>query len=464
MQVVVIGAGLAGLAAADELTRRGHRTVVLEAQPRVGGMAASWRRRGYWLDLGPHRFHTRDAELEEHLYELMEGELVRRERSSRIFLRGGYFHYPLQLTDVVCGLDRRILLGAARDYLFVRLGGALRRGPVRSFEQWVKRRFGRTLYEHFFEEYTSKAWGMPCSEISADWAAQRIGQAGLREAVRRMLWPPRDGEVRSLVREFLYPRRGGIGAIARRYHQRIVARGGEVRLAAPLRGIELEGRRVRRVHFECFGEVESLEPDHVINTAPLPALVEALFPAPRAEVLAAARALEHVAIVFVYLEVLRPTVSADHWIYLPEKSLRVHRVSEFKNFSDTSAPGETTALCCEITCRAGDATWRMDLEEAARVAAADLEACGLVAAKETRPLDLARLPHAYPVYDLEYRERLERLRREVGLVEGLTTTGRQGLFRYDNMDHSIAMGREAAREVDEGAPLRSSAASGRVAR
>ena len=447
MHVVVLGAGLAGLAAAHELLGLGHRVTVLEAEGRVGGMAASWRRGRYWLDYGPHRFHTSDPELERHLYEILDGEVVRRERISRIFLRGRYFHYPLQLGDVITGLDRRILLGAVRDYLLVRLGSAFRRVPDVSFEQWVKKRFGRTLYELFFEAYTSKAWGMPCDRISADWAEQRIGQAGLWDTVRKTLWPPRNGEVRSLVQEFLYPRRGGTGEIARKYHEKIAARGGHVHLAAPLRCVEFDGRRPRRVHYEFLGNNESVEADWVINTIPLPALVSSLLPPADESLLEAARCLEHVGIVFVYLEVMRPTVSPDHWIYLPEKELRVHRISEFKNFSDTSAPGENTALCCEITCREGDATWRMSLEQAARVAVADLERCGLVSAEETRPLDLARLPHAYPVYDLEYRERLELLRRGIENLECFTTTGRQGLFCYNNMDHSIEMGRAAARRV-----------------
>ena len=137
----------------------------------------------------------------------------------------------------------------------------------------------------------------------------------------------------------------------------------------------------------------------------------------------------------------------DHWVYLPQPELTVHRITEFKNFSDESAPGDRTVLCCEITCRPGDARWAMDAEQAEVLARADLVTVGLLAPGEGRLVELARLPHAYPVYDLEYRARIQALRRETRRVANLVTTGRQGLFRYNNMDHSMAMGRKVARAL-----------------
>ncbi len=203
-----------------------------------------------------------------------------------------------------------------------------------------------------------------------------------------------------------------------------------------------------RVHFRELGESESIGVDAVLNTAPLNSLVQWFSPAAPPAVVDAAARLDHVAILFVYLEVQRPRVSPDHWIYLPERHLRVHRVSEFKNFSDTTAPGPTTAVCCEITCRVGDATWELGDEAAGKLAMRDLERCGLLEPGEARLLDIARAPRAYPVYDLDYRPRLDALRAHVAGIENLATTGRQGLFRYNNMDHSILMGRHAARRID----------------
>jgi protoporphyrinogen oxidase len=452
MHVVVLGAGLAGLAAGLELVRAGHRVTLLERELQVGGMAASWRRGPYWLDYGPHRFHTRDPELEAHVTEVLDGEVVRRERLSRIYLQGRYFRYPLEARDVLAGLDPRLLAAALRDYALTRARRLLRPRADEHFEAWVSERFGRTLYELFFEPYTSKAWGMPCTEISADWAAQRISQANLLDTIRRTLFPPRDGSVRSLVGEFLYPRRGGIGRLARGYADKIRAGGGVIRLGSTVRALERSGDSVRRVHHEVLGEREALEADWVLNTAPVNRVLSLVTPGLGAEVTPASRLLEHVAIVFVYLEVDRPRVSPDHWIYLPERDLTVHRVSEFKNFSDDAAPGDRTVLCCEITCREGDRVWRMSPEEATRVAEEDLVRCGLLRPGEARALDLQRLANAYPVYRVGYQEPVTELFQASRRLENLGHAGRQGLFRYNNMDHSIAMGRHAAAQVGLEAP------------
>jgi protoporphyrinogen oxidase len=451
MHVVVLGAGLAGLAAAWELARGGARVTVLERERRVGGMAASWKRGPYWLDYGPHRFHSRDPELVAHLYEVLGGEVVVRQRRSRIHLRGRYFDYPLRLSNVLNNLPPGLLARAACDYLAARCAERLKPTPDEHFEGWVKKRFGRTLYELFFRPYTEKAWGMPCNQISSDWASQRIAQASLWDTLVKTLRPPRDGEVRSLASEFHYPARGGIGQIARKYAEGIKNLGGEILLDTALEAIEVRGGRARRVLGSTDGEPVVLECDQVVNTIPWTTLLRSLRfldgPALGAEASDATERLHTIGIVFVYLEVERASVMPDHWVYLPSSELAVHRVSEFKNFSDAAAPGDRTALCCEITCREGDERWRLEPREAEVLARSDLVAAGLLEPGEGRLLDLARLRHAYPVYDLGYRERLQALRRETRRVANLITTGRQGLFRYNNMDHSMAMGRKAARAL-----------------
>jgi protoporphyrinogen oxidase len=445
MHVLVLGAGLAGLAAADELTRAGLSVTVLEKEQAVGGLAQSFRVGPYWLDHGPHRFFSRDAGLVEHLYDVLGGAVVVRRRKSRIHLQGRYFDYPLRLGNVVRNLPTELLLRAARDYGLARLRERIRPTPDAHFEAWVEKRFGRTLYDLFFGAYTEKAWKMSPRNISADWASQRISQRSLLDALLQALRPPRDGDARSLATEFYYPREGGIGALARAYARRIVERGGVLLTGARVRRLEHAGGRVRAVLIERGGARQVLTCDHVVNTTPLPALVAGLRPALPSATRAAAARLRHIGIVFAYVEVARPSVSDDHWIYLPEKHLAVHRVSEFKNFSDDAAPGDRTALCCEITCRPGDETWTMSRAAACALATADLAAAGLVDPVDVRPLAVRRVRHAYPVYDVGYRTHLRVVRDASKELANLTTTGRQGLFRYNNMDHSIAMGHKAAR-------------------
>lgn len=454
MHVVVLGAGLAGLATAYELRRAGVAVTVIEKEDYAGGMAMSWKKGPYWLDHGPHRFHSRDKQLIEHLYEVLDNEVVTRERLSRIYMQGKFFHYPLKAQNVLANMPKGLLLKAGWDYVAIRMLQWFKKIPDDNFENWVVKRFGRTLYEIFFGTYTSKAWKMPCSEISADWASQRISQANLWDTVKKTLKPPRDGEVRSLVSEFWYPAHGGIGQIGRKYAEKIVQMGGTLHLEAPLERIEIEGNLAKRVIFRKDGREHAIECDEIVNTIPLSRALESFRPGVGPEVHAAIANLRYSAIVFLYIEVDQPTVSPDHWVYLPEKHLTIHRISEFKNFSDDAAPGDKTVVCCEITCRVGDEHWTLDLESGSRIAIRDLETLGLVKPGSARGIDITRLPYAYPVYDLTYKENLEVLKKAAKRVSNFQTTGRQGLYRYNNMDHSIAMGRRIAKTILKGADAR----------
>ncbi len=448
MHTVVLGAGLAGLSTAYELAKAGTRVTVVERNDFAGGLACSWQTAGYWLDHGPHRFHSRDEELVRHFYEVLDNEVVIRDRMSRIYMQGKFFDYPLKAMNVLKSLPPRLLVRSCWDYAWIRFTQVFKKIPDDNFENWVLKRFGRTLYEMFFGTYTSKAWKMPCTEISADWASQRISQANLWDTIVKTLNPPREGEVRSLVSEFWYPADGGIGQLGRKYAEKIRAMGGEVLLETPLERIEVENGVAKRVI--CRNKDGSelvLEPTEVVNTIPLQRMLEALRPEVSAEVKQAIGNLRHLGIVFVYLEIDKPTVSPDHWVYLPEKHLTIHRICEFKNFSDNSAPGNKTVVCCEITCNVGDEHWRLNLEAAAKIAEQDLIKVGLLQPGISRGIDMHKLPYAYPVYDLTYKANLDTLKKAVRKVKNLRTTGRQGLYRYNNMDHSIAMGRRTAKTL-----------------
>ena len=215
--------------------------------------------------------------------------------------------------------------------------------------------------------------------------------------------------------------------------------------------IQVEGGRATRVGFTVEGERQWVECDEIVNTMPLPRLLESFQPAIGKDVTEAISNLDYSAIVFVYLEVNKPQVSPDHWVYLPEKHLTVHRISEFKNFSDDVAPKDKTCVCCEMTCRVGDEIWNLDLEQATKLAIKDLVTVGLIEEGSATGIDFTKLKYAYPIYDLTYKENLNALKKEAKKVKNLHTTGRQGLYRYNNMDHSIAMGRRIAKTLAQGA-------------
>ncbi|MDE0895010.1 MAG: FAD-dependent oxidoreductase [Planctomycetota bacterium] len=451
MHVVVLGAGLAGLSCAYELSKAGHKVTVVEKENDVGGIGISWKKNGYWLDYGPHRFHSRNKDLINHLYEVLDNEIVIRERMSRIYMQGKFFDYPLKLGNVLVALPKTIMVKAMLDYMWIRVLQWFKPIPDTNFENWVIKRFGRTLYEIFFGTYTSKAWKMPCTEISSDWASQRISQANLWHTIKTTVFPPKEGEVRSLVSEFWYPAHGGIGTICRKYAEKIRAMGGTILLDSDVKTIHAEGDAAKSVTYTAKdGNDVLLEGEHVVNTMPLPRMLEAMDPPVTSEVTTAIGNLRYIGIVFVYLEIDTPSVSPDHWVYLPEKHLTIHRISEFKNFSDHEVPGDKTIICCEITCNRGDSDWNLTLEEGAKIAENDLITVGLIQPGISRGIEIRRTRYAYPVYDLTYRENLDVLMASARSYDLLTTTGRQGLYRYNNMDHSVAMGRKVARTIIKG--------------
>lgn len=436
----ILGAGLAGLSAGYNLSRGGRSVSLLEKEPYVGGLAASFTRDGYTYDLGPHRFHTRNRKVQEQVEALLADNIHWRERLSRIYMLGRFFHYPLKAGNVVRNLPPWLLFRSFLDYLVVRVQDRIRPIPDDCFQNWVLKRFGKTLYRLFFGTYTEKAWGIPCTQISADWASQRITLLNLFDTVKKTLLRPRN-EPRTLVSRFLYPRTGGIGTISRRYAEEILSEeGNRILTGVEVRRILHDGGRILGVDFVHDGEEHREEVRSLISTIPVTTLIDLMDPAAPDDVLRARRSLRYKAIVFVFLALDRDKVTDDHWIYLPEQHLKVHRISEFKNFSEHCAPPGRTMLAAEITCNYGDHIWNMDVEGLTDLAAKDLEKVGLIRRSEVVHSFVHRERFSYPLYDLEYRTHLARCMEWLKSFENLHATGRQGLFQYGNMDHSIAMG------------------------
>lgn len=463
--VVVIGGGLAGLSCAYEMAKAGLNVTVLEREDRVGGMATSWSEGDvatagepgtdyYCWDFGPHRFHTKDKELIRHVEEIIGDNKVPAKRLSRIFMRGKFFDYPLSLKNVLRNMPLWKIAWILLDYSWTRLLDVtrLKKFDESHFQGWVHKRFGKTLSDMFFVEYTEKAWGIPATEISSDWASQRITLLNLRDTIIKTLRKPGGKNTpRTLVTDFIYPRTGGIGELARGYERRIKEMGGRVLAGSPAIKIHRNGNTVTKIEFrKKGGGSEFVTGDEYISTIPVTAMAKSVVPPAPQDVAKAIRSLDYVAIVFVYLKVRKPQVSPDNWVYLPQKHLTVHRISEFKNFSKCCAPPDKTLICAEITCRVGDDIWKADVDALRKIAVRDLCEVGLLKEDEVEDAFTKRIPFAYPVYDLDYERHLKKTMAFVHSLENIKSGGRQGLFRYNNMDQSIEMGRKVGSELATG--------------
>src|SRR3712207_4268427 len=242
--VAVLGGGPAGLTAGLILARRGVPVIIFEADEQVGGIAKTVVRDGYRFDLGGHRFFTKSDEVERLWHELLGDELLLRPRMSRIRWRGRFLDYPLRATDVVRKLGPVELTRALASYART---ATAPKGNEETFEEWVVNRFGRRLLELFFRSYTEKVWGVPTSELRAEWAAQRIRNLSFAAAARAALTRNGGDGITSLIEQFHYPRFGP-GQMWEAMAAEIVALGGEVRLNTPVTHLVVDGGRVETVN------------------------------------------------------------------------------------------------------------------------------------------------------------------------------------------------------------------------
>lgn len=443
--VVVLGAGPAGLAAAYELVQRGAAPLVLENGAAVGGIARTEVYRGYGFDVGGHRFFTKNEGIERLWRQVLGEDFLRVPRLSRIYYNGRFFRYPLVISDTLANLGPVESLRILASYLRARIAPTPRE---ESFEQWVANRFGRRLYETFFRTYTEKVWGIPCTRIRADWAAQRIKGLSLATAVAKALLGA--GKAKSLIDEFYYPRRGP-GMMWERFRERIEARGGEVRLGAEVVGLIWTGGpggRVTAVRVREQGRTRELPVSRVVSTLPLQKLPGLLEPAPPPQVLEAAGRLSHRSFLMVGLILDRADLFPDQWIYVHSPEVQVGRIQNFRNWSPEMVPEPgRTGIGMEYFCNEGDALWRRPDGELGALAACELERLGLARASEVVDHVVVRQPDAYPVYDQGYQEHLAVVRHYLAGFENLQTAGRSGMHRYNNMDHSMLTGILAAQNA-----------------
>ena len=437
------------MSCAADLAKSGATVRVLEAQAQVGGLAQSFTVDGYVCDLGPHRFHSNLAQINDHAKDALAGNVHDRVRMSRIFLFKRFFHYPLRAGNVIRNLPKHILVRAFFDYWVMWFRLRIKPIPDDSFESYIRKRFGDTLYRIFFGTYTEKTWQIPPSQISPDWASQRITLLNLWDVVKKTLTRPKDVP-RTYVSKFIYPKVGGIGAIAKGYQRILEQRGGSVVCSAAVKKLKVAGGKLSHVVYEHGGKLIEEQVTRVVSTLPVNRVVEMLDPPAPPAVLQAAHDLQHKAIVFVYLMLDKPQVTPDHWVYLPEKHLTIHRISEFKNFAESMCPPGKTLVCAEITCTQGDERWSRSDADLIDVSIRDLATIGLIRKEEVVSTTIRKVPYAYPLYDLAYRKNLQTLLGHLRPLGNLISTGRQGLFRYGNMDHSIAMGARAARTLATG--------------
>ena len=447
--VIILGAGLAGLAAGHALSRKGRDILVIERDSTVGGLAKTVHHAGFRFDIGGHRFKTSNPEIENLVTELMGGELLQVKRSSKILLRGKYFDYPLKPLNAFFGFGIPTATRILADYLLERFLRSRKHIQLVSLQDWVVHNFGRTLFDIYFKEYSEKIWGLDCREICREWVQQRIQGLSLGMAIKHALYKSAGRHLPTLANSFLYPPLG-IGQIAEKFAVEI-GKENDVVTSSRIIQIRHNGRRVTGVVVQNGDKKKLYQGNEYISSIPLTALVQLLNPKPPLAVLNTAARLKYRDLVVVTVMIDRPRVTDQTWIYIPEHAIPFGRIHEPTNWSPEMAPSGKTLLVSEHFCFRGDGTWSASDKELTALTVTSLESLGFIKRHEVIDSVVVRIPNAYPLFEVGYVKHHEILSRYVEGFDNLIPIGRGGLFKYYNMDHVMESGIEAAdRILDKG--------------
>ena len=445
--VVIIGAGPAGLTAAYELSRRGVPVTLFEGDQQVGGLARTVEYRGFRFDIGGHRFFTKVPAVAELWHYLLGSDFLTRPRLSRIFFRGRFFAYPLKPLDTLRKLGPLDSLLILCSYLQRKIVPIR---PESSFEDWVSNRFGRRLYNIFFKAYTEKVWGIPCNELSAQWAAQRIRGLSVRTALLNMIPGglfQGGSALKTLTERFDYPRLGpGMMWEALADHCR--ALGGNIELESQVSRLFHDGTRITAVEVEQKNDRFVTPASRVISTMALKNLILSLSPPPPREIIAAAERLRYRDFLMVALIVNVADIFPDNWIYIHDETVQVGRIQNFKNWSSALVPDQSkSCLGMEYFCFEGDELWCMEDHDLVLLAKRELGVTGLADPGTVVDGTVVRMPKAYPMYDAGSLEALAMLQDYVEHFENIQLIGRNGMHKYNNMDHSMLAALLAVRNI-----------------
>ncbi|MEO0825893.1 MAG: NAD(P)/FAD-dependent oxidoreductase [Cyanobacteria bacterium J06639_16] len=445
--VVIIGGGPAGLTTGYELMKHGVNSIILEKANKVGGISRTETYKGYRFDIGGHRFFTKVSEVQRVWQEILADDFIQVPRLSRIYYDGKFYDYPISVVKTLRNIgliqSTQVIISYLKAKLHKRLNPQF---EPETFEEWVTDCFGERLYRIFFKTYTEKVWGIPCSQIRADWAAQRIQNMSLKQVLINALFGSQNAK--SLIKKFDYPRLGP-GMMWERCQEILETEGSPVHLNTKVIKVERDGTCITKVLAQQGDRTFEFVGDQFVNSMPLALLVRRLDPLPPDYVLAAADGLKYRDFLIVSLVINRDHLFPDNWLYIHSPKFKVGRIQNFKNWSPAMVPDASkTCLGMEYFCSKGDHLWEMSDKQLIKLASQEIVQLDLgVEASDVEDGCVIRQLKAYPVYDGEYRRHLQVLQDYVETFDNLQTVGRNGMHRYNNQDHSMLTALLAAKNI-----------------
>ena len=415
----------------------------------VGGLARTLQYGEFKTDCGPHRFFSRDQYLLNLIENLLKEKWTKVKRITTFYLNGKYLFYPIKMGNVLLNVGPHKAFMVLFDYLFEKIKGKFVKKDLRSFQDYIICNFGKTLAELYMTNYTNKIWGLNCSEISIDWARQRIKDLSLGRILREVFIKPRTN-LKTMVDRFYYPYEGG-GLIYEIIKDRIINdNNGAIMLNSRPLKIMHNNTQVDEVIVNFAGNIQALRPQHLISSMPITELVSILEPQAPNEISDAVKNLRFRSHVSFFITLDRPYVFREQWIYFPDKGIPFGRIMEPRNFSKKMSPTGKTSLLIEFFCWENDRIWNATKKVLMDISLPWLEKLGFIRKEEIIDAFIHREKYAYPVYDLKYKVYLEKIYGYLRQIKNLQLIGRGGCFRYNNQDQALETGILGARNIIEG--------------
>lgn len=448
-KVVIMGAGFAGLSAGFELSKKGFHVEVFEMCNQIGGLAKTIEVNGFRFDTGPHRWFTKNKNLDNWILQLLGDEVIKVPRLTRIYFDKKFFYYPIRLKNALFGMGLFKSIKAVADYSLTKLVYKIKKKKIRTLEDGYIEKFGKTLYEIFFKRYSEKLWGRKCTEVSADWIGQRTRGFNISTILKETLFSSRKNVV-SFVDEFRYPR-CGIGRLTERLASQTKKLDGEIHTNSEVVKINHRNGKIVSIDIKREDRETRLVGDYFISSIPISDLIKRLNPSAPCEILNLGKLLQYRDELQVALFLRKCHLTPDTWIYVHPKEIPFMRVMEMDNWSSLLSPSGTTTLVFEIACNEGDSMWKKsDKKLIEMVAETYIREFNLISKKDIIGGYVHRCPKEYPVYHLGYKEDVDKIKKYLQKFSNFQIVGRNGTFRYNNMDHSIEMGLYAAWNIISG--------------
>lgn len=450
--IVIIGAGPAGLGAASELLKLSKKTdykiTILDKNGLVGGLARTHTTKGYRFDVGPHRFFTNNKEVLSLWKDTLGKEFIKVPRLTRMYYKGRFFLYPIEFGDIIRKFGIIDLTKSTLSYFRAKI--FLRNLKTKTFEDWITKNFGGVLYSIFFKTYTEKLWGVPCSEIGSEWAGQRIKNTNFTEVVKNAIFGGVKRRPKTWVDKFYYPTKGA-GYMYEKMATKLKRKGVEIKLNSKVTRINRKNKKIISVEYFDGNKTKTIKTDAVFSSMPITHLVQAVSPKAPNDVLEASRKLtfrDHITVNFM---VKGADIFPDNWVYVHDPGYKMTRVANYTNFTKKMAKDNNhSAIAVEYFAFKTDKLWNTSDEKMKSLAEKELVSSKLL--KKGQIIDgfVVREPESYPTYFLKQKKYFNAIKNYLSKLDNLHLIGRGGMFKYNNMDHSIYTGMLAARNLIAG--------------